>query len=150
MKFIYIIAAALLGFVGSVLATPKNLTDLPMLVCPDVNQLQVDIMKGTATAPGGWSGQSTLSLSDKTNWQHAITMINALNSYSDSYYAECQYMMGPEADVVDIQKVMPSGYQLYDVTYGVQPTGDCWVGYPQLNAGEYKDCYWYSNPVLKK
>lgn len=152
MKPIYIIATVLLGFVESALATPKNFTDSSVIVCPDVNQLQVEIMKGTATAPDGWSGQSAIPLADQTNWQSTVVDINAQDyGTSGSYHqGKCEYITQRGAEIVAIKRSIPSDYQLYDANHAAQPMSSCWTQQSQVNAGENKNCYWYSNPVLKK
>jgi hypothetical protein len=150
MKYFYIATGALFALMSNAFAVPSNQIDLPMLVCPNVNQLQVDIMNGTATAPGGWSGQSAIPLNHKDDWQNIINSINA-QDHGDAHEAECQYFTDVAGNMIDIYKnPIPANYKLYDVQDGVEVLSNCWIEQAQINSGENKDCYWYKNPVFSK
>lgn len=124
--------------------------DMP-IVCPDVNQIQVDIMSGLASAPDGWSGQSAIPLKLKDHWRSTVTDIDAINYGNPSIKAECQYSSTNVSMIIDIFKTtMPENYQLYDVTYGIEPLGNCWVPRSQINSGPDKECYWYANAIAHK
>lgn len=129
-------------------------SDYPMLVCPDLNQIRVDVVAGTASAPGGWVGQNAISLDNKDNWQSTVLGIEAIDNgtpYNNvPHTAECKYIAESEF-IIDLKyPTLKIGYSLYNVNFGIPPVSGCIIEKAELNAGELKSCYWYSNPVLKK
>lgn len=142
--FSKIIVLLLFVVTSSISYADGHVSDLPMLVCPDVNQLQVT--DGGASAPNGWVGTSNIPQKIKNIWR--LTM-GSIFTQTLGDKAECEYY-SPVAGayIIDIFKepLLPN-YYLFDTAIGVQPVPTCWVPTAQLNSGEYKECYWYSNPV---
>lgn len=145
LKFLCVcaISVSLSKLSASTLPTYPN---YPVITCPDINQIQVNIMEGKASAPGGWVGQSAIPLNNQDNWQNTIEQFFANEGFDGGrLVADCSYYAYPGGKIIELMLSTPRGYFLHDKNENSVLVDSCSIVQPYHE--NLKNCYWATNPL---